>query len=95
MDAFISQSHQKHCRFVTNQLKTVDLPRPAAFSIGGMCMSMLNVAGLGRSTIFQSVRDGPSMFLVEPKDKCIHRSSHVTGHSQVASILQESGAIPH
>ena len=54
-----------------------------------------DVAGLGRSTIFQSVRDEPSIFLVGLRDKCIHRSSQVTGHSQVAPILHESGAISH
>ena len=54
-----------------------------------------DVAGLGRSTIFQSVRDEPSIFLVGLRDKCIHRSSQVTGHSQIALILHEIGAILH
>ena len=73
----------------------VDMPRPATFSIDMHIAPMLNVAGLGRSTLFQSVRDEPSIFLVGLRDKCIHRSSQATGHSQVASILHESGAILH
>ena len=75
--------------------KIVDLPRPATFSIDMHIAPMLNVAGLGRSLIFQSVGDGPSIFLVELRDKRIYRSSQATRHSQVDSILHESGTIPH
>ena len=68
-----------------------DLLRPATLGIA----LMLNVAGLSRSATAQPVRDGPPIFLVELKDKCILRSSHVARHSQVASLLQENRAMLH
>jgi len=33
------------------------------------------------------------MFLVRLRDKCIHRSSQVTGHSQMASLLNALGPL--
>ena len=68
-----------------------DLLRPATLGIA----LMLNVAGLSRSATAQPVRYGHPIFLVELKDRCILRSSHVTRHSQVASLLQENRAMLH
>ena len=96
MDAFISQSHQKYWKFVTNRLQNHGSAEAGDIQHRHAHITpMLNVAGLGRSTIFQLVRDGFSIFLVELRDKCINRSLHMTGHSQVASILQESGTTLH